>query len=121
MTETVAILGASKDERRYARQAQLLLISKGHKVIPINPKYDVIDGIACYPSISAYKDEIDTLTVYVRPFIFLELIGEVISAAPNRIIFNPGTSDSAIIEKIKDSNIIFEMACSLVLLNTSQF
>ena len=121
MMETVAILGASKDERRYAHQVQSLLISKGHKVIPINPKYDMIDGIACYPSLSAYTDKIDTLTVYVRPFIFLELIDEVISAALNRIIFNPGTSDSAIIEKIKDSNISFEIACTLVLLNTSQF
>ncbi len=121
MPEVVAILGASKEQSRYAHKAQLLLISNGHTVVPINPKYDMINGIRCYPDLTSYSHKIDTITVYVQPSILLSLVNEIIQTSPDRIIFNPGTNDSYVIEQLQKAGIQVEVACTLVLLRTSQF
>jgi predicted CoA-binding protein len=121
MPQIVAILGASKDPSRYAYKAQLLLNTNGHTVVPINPKYDMINGIQSYPNLSSYPHKIDTITVYVRPSILSGLIKDIIQVSPDRIIFNPGTIDSNLIEQLQKAGIQVEMACTLVLLSTSQF
>ena len=121
MPEVVAILGASEEQSRYAHKAQLLLTTNGHTVVPINPKYDMINGIRCYPDLAACSHKIDTITVYVRPFILLSLVADIIQASPDRIIFNPGTEDSNVIHRLQKAEIKIETACTLVLLQTSQF
>ena len=121
MPQIVAILGASKDPSRYAHKAQLMLNTKGHTVVPINPKYDIINGIQSYPNLASYPHKIDTVTVYVRPSILSGLTKDIIQASPDRIIFNPGTTDSNLIELIQKAGIKVETACTLVLLSTSQF
>ena len=121
MTETVAILGASKNQSRYANKAQSFLIEKGYTPIPINPKYDEIDGIKCYPDLASYTQNIDTITVYVRPHILSTLVQNIIKSSPYRVILNPGTEDERIMSQLKDAGIKIQQACTLVLLRTSQF
>tara|TARA_R110002096_G_scaffold405590_1_gene603672 strand:- start:1714 stop:2079 length:366 start_codon:yes stop_codon:yes gene_type:complete len=121
MSKTVAILGASKDKSRYSHKAQMLLIENGHTVVPINPKYDEINGSKCYPNLASYPDKIDTITVYVRTSIISGLVNDIIQASPDHIIFNPGTENSKIIQQLQEAGIDVEMACTLVLLRTSQF
>ena len=70
MTETVAILGASKNQYRYAYKAQILLIAKGHTTIPINPNYNMIDGVKCFPRLASYPENINNngaITLIVKP------------------------------------------------------
>ena len=121
MPEVVAILGASNEQYRYANKAQLSLTSHGHTAVPINPKYDMINGLRCYPNLASYPHKIDTITVYVRPYILSRLVEEIIHASPDRIIFNPGTTDSYVINQLQKTKILIEVACTLVLLRTSQF
>ena len=121
MTKTVAILGASKNKSRYANKAQKLLVENGYSVVPINPKYNEIDGIKCYPSLSAFGLSIDTVTVYVKPSIFSNLIHNVIETLPKKVIFNPGTEKTEFLNSLRKENIDTEEACTLVLLRTNQF
>ncbi len=121
VTETVAILGASKNQSRYANQAQKYLIEEGHTTIPINPKYDEIDGIKCYPDLASCAQDIDTITVYVRPSILSTVVQDLIQAAPYRVIFNPGTNNENVINQLEKAGIEVQIACTLVLLRTSQF
>ncbi len=121
MSEVVAVLGASEDHSRYAHKAQLLLTTSGHTVVPINPKYNMVNGIRCFPDLAACPHKIDTITVYIRPFILLNLVADIIHISPNRIIFNPGTEDRNIIKKMQKAGIKVEIACTLVLLRTAQF
>ncbi len=121
MPEVVAILGASNSQYRYAHKAQNALADQGHTPVPINPKYDTVNGIQCYPNLASYPHKIDTITVYVRPSILSGLVQDIIQTSPRRVIFNPGSDDSASMKKIEAAGIEVEMACTLVLLRTSQF
>ena len=121
MKKTVAILGASQTKSRYANKVQKLLVEHGYSVVPINPKYDMIDGIKCYPSLTSFGLSIDTVTVYVKPSIFSTIINSVIKAAPKRVIFNPGTEKMEFSNSLRSVDIETEEACTLVLLRANQF
>ncbi len=121
MTETVAILGASKNTGRFSYKAQRVLAEKGHIPVPVNPRYGQIDGIQCYPNLAAFPGSIDTVTVYVKPVILRDLIEDLIQAQPGRVIFNPGAECDDVSASLRSVGIAVQNACTLVLLNTSQF
>ena len=121
MAETVVILGASVNPDRYAHKAQLALIENGHIPVPVNPRYDSIDGIPCYPELKLLKCHIDTITVYVKPAILRSMTEAIIHARPGRVIFNPGAECREVSTRLESAGIKVQNACTLVLLNTSRF
>ena len=121
MTETVAILGASINPGRFSHKAQVALIEKGHVPVPVNPRYNQIDGVQCYPDLASYSGSIDTITIYVKPSILSAMTEEVIEVHPKRVIFNPGAECQSVSAKFKSAGIEVQNACTLVLLSTSQF
>lgn len=121
MTETVAILGASTNPQRYSHMAQIALAGKGHLPVPVNPRYKQIDGVRCYPDLKSFPGRIDTITIYVKPAILKTLAGDLIQAFPKRVIFNPGSECKQVSTKLETAGIEVQHACTLVLLETSQF
>jgi hypothetical protein len=121
MSETVAILGASRNTARYSYKAQLALQENNHTPLPINPRYDQIDGIPCFPDIKSINRNIDTITIYVRPDILMPMINDIIHAKPGRVIFNPGSESVEASTRFESAGITVQNACTLVLLNTSSF
>ena len=121
MHYNVAVLGASSDESRYSNQALHLLSSYGHQVFPIHPSLSEISNIPVYKDLTAISQPIHTLTVYVRPEISATLVDKIITLRPQRVIFNPGTENAELSEKLSTQGIADENACTLVLLRTGQF
>ena len=121
MAETVVILGASINPDRYAYKAQLALIENGHTAVPVNPRYDQIDGIQCYPELKSLELNIDTITIYVKPAILRNMTEDIIHVNPRRVIFNPGAECREVSARLESAGIKVQNACTLVLLNTSQF
>lgn len=121
MTETVAVLGATDNPNRFAYRAMLALTEHGHKVLPINPFHDEIDGTRCYQDLAACAGELDTITVYVRPSILRGLVKDIVAAQPRRVILNPGTEDPDIASQLQRTGIRVQNACTLVLLSSNQY
>ncbi len=122
-SETVAIIGASDKEGRYAKLAQELLIEKGHTVVPINPVKDTVGGITAYPKLTDVPAStlIDTVTLYVRPEILDRHISSIVDRGVKRVIFNPGTESDIHQKALEEAGITYEEACTLILLRTGQF
>lgn len=118
---TVAILGASSHDWRYANKAQVLLTEKGYRVLPVSRDGHEVLGVAGFASLGAIAEPVDTVTVYVRPGIFDSLADDVLDLAPRRVIFNPGSESPASMKRLRDAGIRVVEACTLVLLRTGQF
>lgn len=119
--ENVVVIGASSNPDRYSYLALNMLAEYGHKVFPVSQKESEINNIATFKSLDQITEAIDTITVYVNPKILETFKDQIVKVHPKRIIFNPGTENSALIKYFEDNGIKTVEACTLVLLRTGQF
>ena len=119
--QTVAVLGASANPDRYSNMAVRRLREAGHRVIPVNPALEQIEGLPVAKSLGDIRESIDTLTLYLGPQRLAPLTNEILRLASKRVIFNPGTESQELAAALDRANIPHIEACTLVLLQTNQF
>ena len=117
----VAVLGASPKRNRYSNMAVRQLAEKGYSVIPVNPAYDEIEGIRAVPDINSIDSEVDTLTMYVNPYLGEKAVDDILTLSPRRVIFNPGSEAPGLMKALEKAGIEYIEACTLVMLSTGQF
>ena len=115
------MLGASPKPDRYAYRAMEMLREYGHHAVPVNPACEEILGEKCYATLGEVTEPIDTVTVYLGKQRSDPLIDEIVHAKPRRIIMNPGAENDDLMAKAEAAGIEVDYACTLVLLQTSQF
>jgi predicted CoA-binding protein len=120
-SETVAVLGASPKPERYSNKAVRMLVEHGHRVIPVRPGAENIEGIPAAHKLSDVEGDVDTLTVYVSPEVSSKLQDDIVSLGPRRVIFNPGAENPALRDALGAAGIETVEACTLVLLSTGKF
>ena len=119
--ETVVVLGASPKPERYSNQAVRALVEHGHRVIPVHPLLKKIAGVPVVSALSGVKVPVNTLTLYVGPEQGKELLQDMISLGPDRVIMNPGTESDELEEDLNAKGIAVLRACTLVMLRTDKF
>lgn len=119
--QNVVVLGASPKADRYSNKAVRLLVQHGHRVIPVHPTVETIEGLAVSHNLSDITDHIDTLTVYVSETVSSSLQDDMLGLHPDRVLFNPGAENAPLRKTLEQHGIRTREACTLVLLTTGQF
>lgn len=119
--QTVAVLGASANPDRYSNMAVRRLREAGHRVIPVHPALETIEGFPVAKSLGEIREPVDTLTLYVGPQRLAALTDDILRLAPKRVIFNPGTESKDLAAALDRTDIPHTEACTLVMLQTGQF
>jgi predicted CoA-binding protein len=117
----VAVLGASPKEDRYSFKAVHMLKEHSHIPIPVHPAGHTVDGVPGVKSLDDIREPVDTLSMYVGPAISDGEYERIIHLKPRRVIFNPGSENEALANKLRDAGIEVVEACTLVLLRSEQF
>lgn len=117
----VAVLGASPNPDRYSNQAVRLLGRFDYRPLPVNPAFEEIEGLACFPNLAAIGEPVHTITLYLRPSRSTPLIGEILAANPQRIIINPGAENEELSAAASGAGIEVVEGCTLVMLRTGLF
>lgn len=62
---SIAILGASSDFGKVNGRTLKYLLEKGYagRIFPVNPKYQEIGGVRCYPDVAAIREPVDLAVV----------------------------------------------------------
>jgi uncharacterized protein len=63
----IAVVGLSDDPSRPSYGVAGYLRSVGKEVIPVNPNYQTVMGMTCYPSLRDVPGKIDLVDVFRRP------------------------------------------------------
>ena len=120
MKKKTLVLGASLKPDRYSNLAINRLKSFNHEVKAFGLKDGEVNGVTIDTNLIQY-DDIDTVTLYLNPQRQKDYYDYIISLNPKRVIFNPGTENPEFYNLLKQNNIDFEVACTLVLLATDQY
>ncbi len=117
----VTVLGASPNEDRYSYKAVKMLREHGHSPIPVHPAGHDVLGIKGLKSLDEVSGPVDTLTMYVGAQISEGEVDRILKLKPRRVIFNPGSENESLAEKLRAAGIEVIFACTLVMLQTDQF
>ena len=120
MKKKTLVLGASLKPERYSNIAINRLRNYNHEVKAFGLRSGEVSGVAIDTELLQYKG-IDTVTLYLNPKRQENFYNYIIGLKPNRVIFNPGTENDKFYSLLKDHNIDYEVACTLVLLGTGQY
>lgn len=121
MGKTV-IIGSVPKPSRYAYQAATMLAERGFEFIPMGIQKGEVLGkqildIYDFPEI----ETVETITLYINPTRQKEWYDYMISLAPKRIIFNPGTENEEFKKLAEKVGIESIEACTLVMLSTGVY
>lgn len=114
------VLGASENPSRYSNMAINRLLSYGHPVVAIGKRTGSVKGVEIIKDTPAMND-IDTVTLYLNPTNQQPYYDYILSLNPKRVIFNPGTENDELEEKLEANGIEPVMACTLVMLGSGQY
>lgn len=114
------VIGASDNPQRYSYLAIEKLQNYNHPIVAIGRKQIEVLGVPVEKEKVHFSD-VDTVTLYVSPKNQQEYYDYILSLKPKRVIFNPGTENPDFYEILKQNNIKYEEACTLVLLGTRQY
>ncbi len=120
MSKKTLVLGASLKPNRYSNFVIQKLVSQGFEVMAFGLKEGEVAGVNIDTKLIQYKN-IDTITLYLNSKRQKDYYDYIVSLNPKRVIFNPGTENPEFYSILKENNIYFEEACSLVLLSTNQY
>jgi predicted CoA-binding protein len=95
-------------------------VNYNHEVVAFGMREGEEAGIVIDTELKDYKD-IDTVTLYLKPKRQEEYYNYIVSIKPKRVIFNPGTENPELYTILKENDIAFEVACTLVLLSANQY
>ncbi|GAA4896506.1 CoA-binding protein [Flaviramulus aquimarinus] len=120
MNKKTLVLGASLKTNRYSNYAVQRLVANKNEVVAFGMKKGMVSEIEINTELLPYKD-IHTVTLYLNPKRQKDYYDYIVSLHPERVIFNPGTENPEFYSILKENNIAFEAACTLVLLSTNQY
>ena len=94
----IALIGASNDPSKYGNKILLDLVSKGHNVVPINPKEESVAGLKSYKNINEVNEKPSIINFVVPPVIGLEITKEMVEENYDNFWYQPGADSSEISE-----------------------
>ena len=116
---SVAVLGASRDRRKYGNKAVRAYMESGFTVFPVNLSEETIEGLKAYPSLDAISEPIDFVSLYVPPAVGLKALPAIAARKPKEVWLNPGAESDELIEAAADLHLRAIVACSIVALGLS--
>jgi uncharacterized protein len=114
------VIGASTNPARYSYLAINRLLGNDHPVVAIGNKAGKVQDVDIITE-NPEMDDIDTVTLYLNPTNQIPYYDYILSLKPKRVIFNPGTENEELEQKLMAEGIQTQEACTLVLLSTGQY
>jgi predicted CoA-binding protein len=112
--ESVAVLGASRNQAKYGNKSVRAHLRAGYKVYPINLREAEIEGQRAYPSLASLPETPQRITVYLQPAVTRAILPEIAAAGAQEVFFNPGAANDTIVAEARAMGIAAIEACSIV-------
>jgi hypothetical protein len=100
-----AVVGASRDPKKYGHQVYRDLKEAGYEVYPVNPNAVEILGDKCYPGIEYLPVKPDVVDVVVPPKVTEEIVKTSKKLGITKVWMQPGSESESAIKFCEDNDI----------------
>ncbi|MDZ7291862.1 MAG: CoA-binding protein [candidate division KSB1 bacterium] len=105
--KTFALVGATPDKWKYGYEVLMTLTNAGYSVLPINPKYQEIDGIKCHASLKELPQKPEVVICALAPANTEKVVEAVKEIGIEILWMPPGCWSDEAVRKCQQLNIEF--------------
>jgi len=92
-----AVVGVSRDTKKFGHMAYRELKTRGYRLFPINPNVENIEGDRCYPNLGALPEPAGGALIIVPPAKTERVVQEALAAGIRRVWMQQGAESEAAI------------------------
>lgn len=113
----LVLVGASANPEKYGNVILKNLIGRGYKVIPVNPKESEIEGVPCYPSLSAIPGDKPFVNFVLPASATMKLIPDLVAGGCRTAWLQPGAESPELVSALEKAGIrvIADGSCIMVI------
>lgn len=100
-----AVVGASRDPRKYGYQVYKDLKNAGYEVYPVNPNAKEILGDKCYPSLENLPIKLDVVDVVVPPKVTEHTVETCKRLGITKVWMQPGSESERAVKLCEEDSI----------------
>lgn len=108
-TKTIAVVGASPKPWRDSGEIMLFLARNGYAVYPVNPKYDQVHGLKCYPDLKSIPVKIDMVDIFRNSNEVEPIIDEAIEVGAKSVWMQSGVINETAAQKAEKAGLAVVM------------
>lgn len=106
-SQPIALVGASRNPKKFGYSAFKELKEKGMKIIPVNPLADEILGEKSYPNVKMLPPEVQSLIIVTKKDQTASVVREAKEKGIKQIWIQQMADSKEAIAELRDSNIKF--------------
>lgn len=102
---TLAVVGVSRDPKKFGNTIYRELKAKGYRVLPVNPKMETCDGDRCYPNLTALPERPAGAVIVVPPGQTETVVRDAAAAGIARVWMQQGAESAAAVQFCQEHGI----------------
>ena len=112
------VVGASPRRHKYGNKVLRCYQQNGRRAIPVNPREQQIEGVACVASVLDLPDDVQSLSIITPPQVTERVVEQAIQKGIQHVWMQPGAESEAAVEACLAAGItvIADGSCVLVVL-----
>jgi len=103
--KTWAVVGLGNNPERAAFGVAKLLQDKGHKIIPVYPRAEMVHGEIGYKSLAQIPEQVDVVDCFVNSSLVGRVVDEAIAIGAKAVWLQLDVIDQAAIERAKKAGL----------------
>jgi hypothetical protein len=104
-SQPVALVGVSRNPKKFGYAAFKELKEKGMKIVPVNPNAEEIMGDKCYPNVKMLPPEVRSIIVFTKKDLTASVIREAKEKGIKQIWIQQMADTKEAIDELKDTGI----------------
>lgn len=94
--KNIALIGVSKDQRKFGNVLFKELTKKGYTVFPVHPELKEVEGIKCFTTLDELPDKVKNLLLVVKPKATEEIVSRINPEKIKRVWMHKGMGNGAV-------------------------
>lgn len=119
--KTIAVVGLSDKPHRASYRVSSYMLSKGYRIIPVNPRLKKVLGETAYPNLTSIPVQVDLVNVFRRSEDVPMVVEEALTQGPRAIWLQLGINHPGAAAKAVENGVPMIMDCCLMVKHRQLF